>query len=292
MPAAGEVVEQLAGFQLSDDLSAGEVVHHRRELPEVAEQQEVDLAVHGEAGDVAPEPGVEHRDLLHDEPVHVAVPVPDAAPHPVVGRLRLRAAVLHGGVGLRDDLDPEPLLPEAGHDLAGQVSLAGAGVAGQQQALALEAGSSASFQLDGLLTGSASMHGFRYWPSRALTSSHRYTGVPSVLLADEAVQQGLVFLGQVLEDHAVGFDGLEVLGRHRRQGVPDPGDRDVLRGHDEVVNRPAALVGQQLRDVDVVPVHPPCGVHKELPVLAPGAVVLVVAGAHRVDQVHVARRGR
>ena len=56
------------------------------------------------------------------------------------------------------------------------------------------------------------------------------------------------------------------------------------------MNRPAALVGQQLRDVDVVPVHPPHGVHEELPVLAPGAVVLVVAGAHRVDQVHVARK--
>ena len=85
MPAAREVVEQLAAPEVLEDLGAGEVVHHRRKLPEVAEQQEPDVAVHGEAGDVAPEPGVVHGDLLHDEPVHIAVPVPDAAPHPVVG---------------------------------------------------------------------------------------------------------------------------------------------------------------------------------------------------------------
>ena len=57
MPAAREVVEQLAGpDEVLEDLGAGEVVHHRGKLLEVAEQQEVDLAVHGEAGDVTPKP--------------------------------------------------------------------------------------------------------------------------------------------------------------------------------------------------------------------------------------------
>ena len=52
---------------------------------------------------------------------------------------------------------------------------------------------------------------------------------------------------------------------------------------------PTAPVGQQLGHVDVVPVHPARGVQEQLSVLAPGAVELVVAGAHGVDEVHVAR---
>ena len=52
---------------------------------------------------------------------------------------------------------------------------------------------------------------------------------------------------------------------------------------------PTAPVGQQLGHVDVVPVHPARGVQEQLPVLAAGAVELVVAGAHGVDEVHVAR---
>ena len=51
---------------------------------------------------------------------------------------------------------------------------------------------------------------------------------------------------------------------------------------------PTAPVGQQLGHVDVVPVHPARGVQEQLPVLAAGAVELVVAGAHGVDEVHVA----
>ena len=38
----------------------------------------------------------------------------------------------------------------------------------------------------------------------------------------------------------------------------------------------------------MVPVQPARGVQEQLPVLAPGAVELVVAGAHGVDEVHVA----
>ena len=57
----------------------------------------------------------------------------------MVGRLRLHAEVLHGGVGFGDDLDLVPFFPEGGHDLACQVGFPGARVARQQQASAFEA---------------------------------------------------------------------------------------------------------------------------------------------------------
>ena len=114
VPAVAEVVEQLAALRRG----ACEVVHDGGELAEVAEQQELDFAVHGDAGDVVPPPRVELRDLLRHQPVDVAVPVPDGAPRPVVCRLRLRAEVLHGGVGFGDDLDLVPFFPEGGHDLS------------------------------------------------------------------------------------------------------------------------------------------------------------------------------
>ena len=81
MPAVGEVVEQLAVLELALHRSAREVVHDRGELAEVAEQQELDFAVHGDAGDIVPQPGVELRDFLRHQPVDVAVPVPNGAPH-------------------------------------------------------------------------------------------------------------------------------------------------------------------------------------------------------------------
>ena len=139
MPAVGEVVEQLAALELPLHRGAREVVHDGGELAEVAEQQELDFAVHGDVGDVVPQPRVELRDLFRHQPVDVAVPVPDGAPRPVVGRLLLHAEVLHGGVGLRDDLDLVPFFPEGGHDLARQVGFPGARIARQQQASAFEA---------------------------------------------------------------------------------------------------------------------------------------------------------
>ena len=99
----------------------------------------------------------------------------------------LHAEVLHGGVGLRDDLDLVPFFPEGGHDLARQVGFPGARVPGQQQAS----------------TG---------------TSSHRYTGMPSGCLSRTRPE----LFGQVLEDDAVRFDGLKVPRRRagsRRCGL-------------------------------------------------------------------------
>ena len=139
VPAVGEVVEQLAALELPQHRGAREVVHDGGELAEVAEQQELHFAVHGDAGDVVPQPRVQLCDLLRHQPVDVAVPVPDGAPRPVVGRLRLHAEVLHGGVGFGDDLDLVPFFPKGGHDLERQVGFPGARVARQQQASAFEA---------------------------------------------------------------------------------------------------------------------------------------------------------
>ena len=74
VPAAGEVVEQLAVLELPQHRGAREVVHDGGELAaEVAEQQELDFPVHGDAGDVVPQPRVQLRDLFRRQPVDVAV---------------------------------------------------------------------------------------------------------------------------------------------------------------------------------------------------------------------------
>ena len=294
VPAVGEVVEQLAALELPQHRGAREVVHDGGELAEVAEQQELDFAVHGDAGDVVPQPRVELRDLLRHQPVDVAVPVPDGAPHPVVGRLRLHAEVLHGGVGLRDDLDLVPFFPEGGHDLARQVGFPRARVAGQQQAPALETVEHRVLrELPGVYVALA----FRldsgdpvlaFEALDLLASVHGHA--VGVFLADQSVHEALELFGQVLKDDAVRFDGLQVPRRHGWAGcecIPYSGDGDVLRGHHEVVHGPAAPIGQQLGHVDVIPVHPARGVQEQLPVLAPGAVELVVAGAHGVDEVQI-----
>ena len=250
VPAVGEVVEQLAVLELALRRSAREVVHDRGELAEVAEQQELDFAVHGDAGDIVPQPGVELRDFLRHQPVDVAVPVPNGAPHPVIGRLGQQQA---------------PTLAAVEHRVLRD--LPGVNVA---HALRLDSGDSVlAFEALDLL---ASVHG------RAV----------GVFLADQSVHEALELFGQVLEDDAVRFDGLQVPRRHGCECIPYSGDGDVLRGHHEVVHGPAAPIGQQLGHVDVIPVHPTHGVQEELPVLAPGAVELVVAGAHGVDEVHVA----
>ena len=247
VPAAGEVVEQLAVLELPLHRGAREVVHDGGELAEVAEQQELDFPVHGDAGDVVPQPRVQLRDLFRHQPVDVAVPVPDGAPHPVVSRLRLHAEVLHGGVGLRDDLDLVPFFPEGGHDLARQVGFPGARVARQQQAFAFEAVEhgvprdlpvrrAAIIRTLGLDSGD---------PVLALEALDLLAPVHGravgVFLADQAVHEALELFGQVLEDDAVRFNRLQVPRRHGGERVPDAADRDVLRGHHEVVP------GRQLR---------------------------------------------
>ena len=125
--AARQVVEEPGVPEGLRDRRAPEGVQHRRQLPEIAQQQELDLGVQGQLRDVGPEAGVQLRDLLDDEPVQLAAPLPDAPADEAVRRLRSGAQVLHGAVGLGDELDHLPELAELRHDLARQVRLPGAG---------------------------------------------------------------------------------------------------------------------------------------------------------------------
>ena len=126
------------------------------------------------------------------------------------------------------------------------------------------------------------IRGLRYWPSRPLTCSHRYTGVPSgCFWRTSPSTRPWNFLGRSWKT----TQSVLTARWHGCECIPYSGDGDVLRHH-EVVHGPAAPVGQQLGHVDVI--HPTRGVQEQLPVLAPGTVELVVAGAHGVDEVHVA----
>ena len=203
------------------------------------------FAVHGDAGDIVPQPGVELRDFLRHQPVDVAVPVPNGAPHPVVGRLRLHAEVLHRGVGLRDDLHLVPFFPERGHDLARQIGFPGARVAGQQQAPTLEA---VEHRVLRDLPGVNVAHALRldsgdsvlaFEALDLLASVHgRAVGV---FLADQSVHEALELFGQVLEDDAVRFDGLQVPRRHGCECIPYSGDAT----YSEAITK--SCTGRQLR---------------------------------------------
>ena len=186
----------------------------------------------------------------------------------MVGRLRRSSARRSG---LRDDLDLVPFFPEGGHDLARQVGFPSARVLRQQQASALEAvehGVLCDLPVHraerklGLDSGD---------PVLALEALDLLAPVHGravrMPFADQAIHEALELFGQVLGDDAVRFDGLKVPGGER---VPDAGDRDVLRGHHEVVHGPTAPVGQQLGQNN-------CRCWQPEP----------STGVHGVDEVHV-----
>ena len=103
----------------------------------------------------------------------------------------------------------------------------------------------------------------------------------------ELPHRGQELLGQVLEDQAVRLQGDDVARRDLAQVVADLRDGHVLLSHDVVVEGPQRVVAEELRRVDVVPVHLAGGVREGLAPLAALPVQLVVAGAHGVDQVLV-----
>ena len=108
-----------------------------------------------------------------------------------------------------------------------------------------------------------------------------------VLPGRELPHRGQELLGQVLEDQAVRLQGDDVARRDLAQVVADLRDGHVLLSHDVVVEGPQRVVAEELRRVDVVPVHLAGGVREGLAPLAALPVQLVVAGAHGVDQVLV-----
>ena len=69
--AARQVVEQPGALEGLRHRRAPEGVQHRRQLPEIAQEEELDLRVQGQLRDVGPEAGVQLRDLLDHQPVRM-----------------------------------------------------------------------------------------------------------------------------------------------------------------------------------------------------------------------------
>ena len=89
-----------------------------------------------------------------------------------------------------------------------------------------------------------------------------------VLPGRELPHRGQELLGQVLEDQAVRLQGDDVARRDLAQVVADLRDGHVLLSHDVVVEGPQRVVAEELRRVDVVPVHLAGGVREGLAPLA------------------------
>ena len=168
--AARQVVEEPGVLEGLRDRRA-----RRRPAPPTPPQK-------GQLRDVGPEAGVQLRDLLDDEPVQLAAPVADAPADEAVRRLRSGAQVLHGAVGLGDELDHLPELAELRHDLARQVRLPRAGHARNKKALPVQAVQDRVLHAPPLraIAGQVGrLDAGLPVISRRLHSSKRYTGVPS-----------------------------------------------------------------------------------------------------------------
>ena len=217
------------------------------EGPEVAQEQELDLGVQGQLRDVGPEAGVQ-RDLLDDEAVQLAAPVPDAPANEAVRGLRAGTQVLHGAVGLGDELDHLPELAELRHDLARQVRLPGAGHARQEEALPVQAVQEGVLHAPPLRAVAGQVGrldaGLPVLALQALAlleAVHRRAVL--VLPGRELPHRGQELLGQVLEDQAVRLQGDDVARRDLAQVVADLRDGHVLLSHDVVVEGPQRVCG-------------------------------------------------
>ena len=235
--AARQVVEEPGVSERLRHRRAPEGVQHRRQLPEIAQQQELDLGVQGQLRDVGPEAGVQLRDLLDDEPVQLAAPVADAPADEAVRRLRSGAQVLHGAVGLGDELDHLPELAELRHDLARQVRLPGAGHARQKEALSVQAVQEGVLHAPPLRAVAGQVGrldaGLPVLALQALAlleAVHRRAVL--VLPGRQLPHRGQELLGQVLEDQAVRLQGDDVARRDLAQVVADLRDGHVLLSHD------------------------------------------------------------
>ena len=190
-----------------------------------------------------------------------------------------------------DQLHHLPELAELRHDLARQVRLAGPGHAGEEQALAVEA------VQEGVLHALPARRPVQVGrldarlPVLALQALALLEAVHgravSMLPGRELPHRRQELLGQVLEDKAVRLERDDVAWGHLLEVAADLGDGHVLLRHDVVVEGPQCVVAEELRGVDVVPVHLAGGVREGLAPLAARGVQLVVAGAHAVHQVLV-----
>ena len=102
------------------------------------------------------------------------MPVADVPPHPVVRSLCPQAHVLHGRMGLRNDVHRVPVLPQASTIFLAKCVLP---VPGKPVSSRLSpsrqwtTGSSTRRHLGFGRIGSATMQGSRHWPFSPVTSS-------------------------------------------------------------------------------------------------------------------------
>ena len=290
--AAREVPQQVAVLQRPLNAGPGEAVQHRRQLPEIAHEQEPHAAIQRHASHIGPKACVHLGDLLDHQPIELAAAVAHRAAHPVVGGLRSQPQVLRRAVGFRDQLHHVAGLPQLLHDAPREVRLPAAGQCGEQQAAPLQA--VGHRVLDSLPAAGLRRPGLDLGlevvaPQLLDLLAPVDRRAVRVAQAREPLHRRPILLGQILQAQAVGLQELEVAHRHLRQHLADPGHGAVLRRHHEIPSGPVRGVAEELRHEDVIPVRLAGRVHKGLAVLAPVAIELVVGGAHQVDQVHVAR---
>ena len=219
------------------------------------------------------------------------MPVADVAPHPMVRRLRPQPHILHGRMGLGDDVHRVPVLPKRLHDLLGQVRLPGPRKARQQQALAVQA---VAHRVLHPAPGRLRPDRLRLHAWLAvlpLQPRHLLVAIDGRAVpmghAQQPLHSGPILLGDVLHHQAIGFDAFEVAPRHLRQGLANPRHRHVLGPHDVVMYRPVAAVGEQLRHKDVIPVGSSGRIREGLAPAATLAVHLVVGSLHGVYQFQI-----
>ena len=206
--------------------------------------------------------------------------VADVPAHPVVRRLCPQAHVLHGRMGLRDDVHRVPVLPQRLHDPLGQMGLARPREARQQQALAVQAVGHGILHPPPRRLGSDGLRLHARLPILALQPGDLLVAIDGRAVPVRHLQQPLhgrsVLLGDVLHHKTVCLDAFEVPPGYLRQRLANPRHRDVLGPHDVVVHRAIAAVGEQLRHEDVVPMHPPGRIREGLAPAAPLSIHLMI----------------
>ena len=173
------------------------------------------------------------------------MPVPHIPPHPVVRRLRSQAHILHGSMGLGDNVHRVPVVPQSLDDLLGQVGLAGPRKARQQQAPVQTVAHRVLHSAPRRLR-SDRLRFHAGLPILPPQPGHFLVAIDGRAVPVRHLQQPLhgraVLLRDVLHHQAIGLDTLQVAPGHVRQSLPNPRHCDILGPHDEVMNRPVAAV--------------------------------------------------
>ena len=158
------------------------------------------------ARDVRPQTHVELRDLFHQQPVQ-----PHVLAHPVVGRLRAGAQVLHGAVGLADEVHYLAALPQIRARCVLRVPNSPLSRS-DRPARQCATGSATSVQPAALAGGSACVQGGACLPRSGFVVSLAKFGLAIwVRVVDEPLQVVSELARHALQRHAVRFHLPDVL---------------------------------------------------------------------------------